>query len=360
MSFLSSLGFGSNVLPGAKDTELPNIYPFPFQQAAFVDIDVECIYARILTDTLERTNGIPKKAEASLFDNCLASEVQEGLVTMLARAMTHKQELFVVFDPAIPVLRKANDVERAQIMKDYKDGRAESSVGVYISFKKYHRSDLVRLYSALEYCSVGSLYKNMNLASAIQLKINGLRSDVGLNDSVEPIEQAKAIATGLKKGQDVLLDKEDVIETAKPDTDATEKSTAFIDRKRSFYLGMPASYLTGISSKGLGDSGIGDAKAVERGLKGYFHAVIKPVIKAVFKADVTFKSEDFDQIMSSLEALKTMDVTSEEYMSKENKTELINKVFGLPDGSVGDAPAPIETAPPIQAPASRAPAPPVA
>lgn len=323
----------------SANNELPEIYSLSIKEKDFVTTDVENIYARILTDVLERTQGIPEENQALLWDNCVASESSDGLVTMLSKAMTEKRDLFLVFDRPTKVVRKADSREEEQIKKDYKD-RGISAVGVYVTFKNYTRTDMVKLYSALEYCTVAALSKSMNLSKAIQLKLTDLRGSVSLVDSNDVKTQAKAIADGLKDGRDVLLDAKDSIETATPDLTATKSSMDFIAEKRSFYLGLPASYITGIGGKTVGDSGQADAKAVERGLKNYFFSVVKPTIESIFGIKVTFKSEDFMQLSTSLEALKTFELTSEELLSMENKTQLVNKLFGLPENSKGDAPEP--------------------
>ncbi len=133
-----------------------------------------------------------------------------------------------------------------------------------------------------------------------------------------------------------MLDAKDLIETAKPDLSSTNSAMEFIAQKQSFYLGMPCSYITGEASKGLGDSGKGDAKAVERGLKNYFFSVVKPVIEAVFSVKATFKSDDFDQMDTALNVLKTFEITDEQYLSQENKQLIVNKMFGLDDDEEGD------------------------
>jgi hypothetical protein len=309
----------------------------------FVTIDVQNIFSRILTDVLERTQGIPEASEQLLWDNCVANESSDGLVTMLSKAMAGKHDLFLVYDKAVKLIRKADPKEESQIRKDYKD-RGESVVGTYITFKNYTRSDMVRLYSALEYCAVAALSKSMNLSKAIQLKLSDLRSSVGLTDSADVKAQALKIAEGLQNGKDVMLDAKDTIETSAPDLTATKSAMEFIAQKRSFYLGLPATYITGESSKGLGDSGVGDAKAVERGLKNYYFSVIKPVSEALFGVKTTFKSEDFDGLSTSLEALKTFELTSDELISQDNKRVIINKLFGLPENEKGDEPK--ELAPP--------------
>lgn len=326
-----------------SNDELPKLFPLDILQSDFVAIDVVNIYSKIITDVIERTDGIPEIYQASLWDNCLQSEHKEGLVTMLANAMTKKTELFLVYDKPTKLLRKATNEETQQIKKDYKD-QGQSPVGTYISFQNYRKTDMVKIYSTLEYCAIASLNKNMNLAKAIQIKMSDMRSSTGLLDKADVERQALAIAKGLADGKDVLTDVKDMIETAAPDLTATEKAMEFINERRSFYLGLPASYVTGEAPAGLGDSGEGDAKAVERGLKSYYFSIVKPVIESVFQITGTsFKTEDFRMISTSLQALQTFELVSDELMTAENKLSIINKLFGFPEDTKGGAPEPPPT-----------------
>lgn len=332
MGLNSWFGFGG-ASSGGSD-ELPDLFPLSVTQENFIAIDVFNIYSKILTDVVERTEGLTEDDEAVLWDNCLASESNDGLITLLSRAMTEKNELFLVYDKGTKVLRKATNDEMTKIKADYKS-KAESSVGTYITFKNYTRTDMVKLYSALEYCTVGALNKSMNLSKAIQFKVSDLRTSVGLIDKEEAKAQGKAIAHGLARGKDILADAKDIIETAKPDLTATQSSMELLNQKRSFYLGLPCSYITGELNSGLGDSGQADAKAIERGLKNYFFAIIKPVCKSIFGKDLTFESDDFQQLDSSLNAMKTFELTSEELMTTDNKRKIVNRLFGFPEDEKG-------------------------
>lgn len=333
------LGLGSS-----SSTELPDIYPLPIASGAFVDIDVQNIYNRILTETLERTEGIPNEKQSLLWDNCSAGESQDGLVTLLSKAMATKGDLFLVYDIAVKVIRKATAAEQQQIKADYAK-TAGSKVGAYITFKNYTRTDMVRFYSALEYCSVGGLYKAMNLSKAVQLKFNEMRSSTGLSDSADIKTQAQNIAQGLSKGKDVMLDAKDIIETSKPDLTATNSAMSFIQMKQSFYLGLPASWFNGLTSKGMSDTGKSDSKSVERGLKPYYFSIIKPVCDVLFQAKTTFTSDDFDMLSTANETLKTFDVTSNDHLSAENKTKIASRIYGLDEDAKGDPPAKVQPAP---------------
>lgn len=340
----------SFLFPSAADEELPNLFPLAISDTDFMRIDVTNIYVKILTDVIERCDGITEDLEQVLWDNCLANESRHGLISRLAKAMYDKAELFLVYDKPTKVLRKATGEEQSQIKADY-EKQAESKIGVYINFKEYHRTDMVKLYSALEYCTVGALNKSMNISKAVQFKINDLRSTVGLIDSAAAKAQGKTIANGLKNGKDILLDSKDVVETAKPDLTSTQTAMEFLNEKRAGYLNMPCSYITGELNSGLGDSGKADAKAIERGLKSYFVSIIKPSYKALFDTDLVFKSEDYDQLDSAINAIKVFELLSEELMTKDNQREIVNKLFGLDPDTKGGAPAEPET-PPVVVPAA--------
>lgn len=310
------------------DSEIAEIFPFTLKQDIFNRADILATYTKILTDTVERTHGITKKVEPLLWDSCVQSEVSEGLVTMLAQAMTDKSDLFLVYSNSVGILRKATHEEQQKIRADYeKDG--ESTEGVYISFKHYRRTDMLTIYSNLEYCVLASLNKTLNISKAVQIKINDLRASVSLNDSEIARSQARSIAQALGNGSDVMIDSEDTIETATPDTSSTEKAISFLDAKRAYILGLPIAYVSGLQTPGIGSTGEADMRATERGLKQYFVSIIQPVLKEIFKIETEFKSQDFRQMTTALEVLKTFDLVSDENMSRDAKREIIARVFDL-------------------------------
>lgn len=345
--------FGFKFFGDPKTTELRECFPMEILQGTFIKTDVATIYTRILVDVLERTQGISADNQALLWDNCLASESAKGLVTFIAEAMAEKASLFLVYDQAVKVIRKATSTEQATIKDDYAKA-GESSVGVYINFSKYDRTDMVKFYSGLEYSTVASLYKQMNVSKAIQFKMNDLRASVGLAAASPATSQAVAMSTALGQGRNLLMDGKDMIEMAKPDLTSTNSAMDFIAQKRSFYLGLPASYWTGIASKGIGDTGQGDARKVSEGLKSYFYSIVKPCVEAIFGNVVTFEDSDYDNIASANETLKTFELTSEVYISAENKRLILNRQFGLPEDSEGDAP--VKPVTPMVVPALPAPA----
>ncbi len=319
--------FGWNTDSGELEG-LPEIFPIAIKRDEFIRADIINIYAKILTDTVERINGLSDEQTELLWDNCLKSAASDGLITMLSKAMSEKKELYLVYDPAVQVIREATQTEKSKIAADYAKN-SESSTGVYISFKNYVRSDMVKLYSGLEFCTVAALNKSMNLSKAVQFKMSKLRGAVALSDSAETKAQANKIAKGLGEGKDVIIDAEDSIETAKVDLTSVEASIDFLNQKRSFYLGMPESYINGEQTGGLGTTGENDTKAIERGLKNYYFSILKPVLEAIFGVKLNYKSQDFRQIGAALEALKTFSLVGEDILDAETQREIINGLLDI-------------------------------
>jgi hypothetical protein len=326
MSLSTFFGFGGSI--SSSNVELPDIFPLNFRKDLFIDTDVMNVYSKILTDCVSRTHGIPEDVFPLLWDNCLQSEATKGLITLVSEAMTAKADLFLVYSRSVNLVRVATQRESEQIRSDYKQS-GSSAVGIYVSFKNYNRTEMIKLYSAMEYCVISSLNKMMNLSKAIQFKMGDMRGSVSLVDSEVALEQGQLIARALSNGKDVLLDSKDEIFTATPDLTSINQSIAFLDSKKCFYYGFPVSYINGVQTGGIGSTGEGDMRAVERGLKQYFVSILKPILDALFQITVSFKSSDFRQMDSALEAIKTFELVGTELISQDDKRMIISKLFDL-------------------------------
>jgi hypothetical protein len=318
--------FGSST--AGTDCAIEELFPLALTKDCFVESDIQSTYLKILTDTVDRTFGIPKDVEPLLWDNCLQSETSMGLISSLAKAMAECADLFLVYEKGNKLLRKATAEEEKRIREDYKN-RAESSVGVFISFKNYRRTKMLEIYSSFEYCVVASLNKQLNLSKSIQLKLNALRGSTALADASVAKTQAQGIASALRNGKDIYMDAEDSVETAKVDMEPTKEAVTFIEAKKAFILSLPISYLNGELQSGLSDTGEGDMRAVERGLKQYFVSIIQPAVKAVFGVDTTFKTQDFRNMASGGELVKTLDLISPDLLSLETRQDMVCRVWEI-------------------------------
>jgi hypothetical protein len=330
MSFFNMFGTRS-LATGSTGNGVPATYSLDVSENKFIESDITATYKKILTDTLERTTGIPSDKQPLLWDNCLQSESTKGLVSLLVDAMYNMSDLYIVYNKTVNVLRKANNTEQTQIQADYKKS-GSSTIGVYISFKNYSITDMLKIYSSLEYCVIESLYKSVNISRAVQYKMDSLRSSVSLADSTIAIDQAADIARALREGKDVITDAKDSITTTTPDVGPTEKAISFLDAKRAFILSLPLSYISGALTAGIGSTGEADVRAKESGLKQYFLTIIHPVVTSVFSlppASVQFKSQDTRQLTVGMELLKTFELATSEILSKETQQAIVARMFDI-------------------------------
>lgn len=319
-----------------QSDEIPDIFPMSVTKNEFVEADLKHMFSKILTDVAERTHGLSDDQMFLLWDNCVKSSKSYGLISMLANAMTNKRDLFLVYDKAIQVVREADDKEKAVIEADYKKS-ASSTTGIFVSFSNYRKSDLIRIFSALEYCAIASLNKSMNVAAALQIQISDLRSSVSLSDSSVSKAQAREMAVFLGKGKNIVMDAKDKVVTGSPDMEPLNASVEFMNQKRAWYLGLPASYISGIRTKSMSDTGEGDQKAVERGLKNYFFSIMKPVLESLFGGKVTYKSQDFRQIDQALEAMKTFTIVDPAVFPVARQQLLLNQLLDFDTDGGSDA-----------------------
>ena len=324
------MGMFSFLMGGSSSSgcEIDPIFPFNINSKTFIENDVLSTYTKILTDTAERTQGLNSEQEKVLWDNFTAASGTEGLITLIAKAMAEKNEICLVYSESLKVLRPADDKEKEQIIADYKK-QNESKIGIWISFKCYKRTDMLKVYSELEYCILASLHKTVNISKAVQIKVNELRQSTGLADASVAINQAKEIASALRSGKDCLLDSQDTIENAAPDISPTEKAIEFFDAKRAFVLDLPLSYISGMQTPGIGSTGEADMRAVERGLKHYFVSVLQPIVEELFRTKVVFKSQDFKQLSTGIELLKAFSLVGDENLSRKSKQDIIARVFDI-------------------------------
>lgn len=307
---------------------LPDSWSLSVTKKDFVKRDLENLYNKILTDVIDRTQGITE-VESYFFDNCMGGESNKGLVSLLADAMSSESDLYFVIDRSLEIIRKATNDEQQQIKKDY-ESKSESSIGFFVSFKDYTKTKMAKIYSELSFNSLASINKQSNLSSAIQFKIAQLRASVSNGDMAAIEQQAVDMAKALSDGKDIALDSQDIIEIPSVDVSATKEAFLFSSEKIALHLGMPLSYIVGArQGQSLNDSGEGDTKSVERGLRNYYRSIIKPILKKVFETDSVYKSQDFRQIQAGLSALQTFSITEEDLLNNSEKRIILESLFDL-------------------------------
>ena len=276
---------------GQGDTEtiyLQKAFWLSVNEKEFVETELVGLYQKILMDCLVRSKGLIDSN--SYFDNCLSSESNKGIITLLAEAMYKQGDLYLVEQSGI--VRLADKDEQDKIKEDYaKSGK--SSLGIACSFKHFRKTNILKIYYIMLYNVFDTTNSQMNISKALKVKIKGLRDLIGLSSKDSTLPQGKELVDALKQGKGILLDKEDDIEATLASLDSVNTGIELVSQRIASTVGMPISYINGELSAGLSSSGEGDSDMVERGLKPYFSSIWKPVVDSLFASDVVFASDSW-------------------------------------------------------------------
>lgn len=337
---------------GEYNISFDNPYPFGerIAESVFVDYCLENIYRKILTDCYGKTKGIEVEHKKFYWDTAVKSygksNADKGLITMLAKAMATKQDLYLVYKS--DVLRNADNQESEFIREAFNNesrlngqspwqspgqspgGQSpwqspEQCPGYWFSFREYTLSDILKVLYTFQYIILGSTYTNMNVAKAVQLKINDLRKLVSDNDKANPLKQGTDLVAALKEGKSVMLDAADKIEHAVVEMEPTDVAVKFINGMIAFYLNAPLSYVNGQLAQGISTTGESDGIAVERCLESFFNSVFKPVSDEIFKSDITFVSDDWRKLGAVANIIPVIESTT--LIDDEKKRKLVEELF---------------------------------
>lgn len=296
-----------------SETILESPFSLKFTREGFCKVKTATIYKRILEGCYSRTEGQKDDDKiASLFDSFEKSGSCSGLISLLAEAMTKKDEAAIVYDSGVARLAKID--EATQIKADYKK-TASSSSGVLVDFKNYYLTDLILGYMSIIYDIMDSMNTQVGLAKSLQVKINSLRGTVSAVGKDDPITQAKEMNESLKAGRSVLMDKNDQIETLTLNSDSVKNAIALVNAFLASDIGMSLSFINGELTSGMSATGEADANKDEYGFLNFFNSIFKPTCDKLYGWNLQFISDDwryFDAMIGSLLIVENSSLLSEE------------------------------------------------
>ena len=152
--FSVSLGFGFDFKGNLKFAEV-----FTFE-----------IFRKILTDCFDHSADFPKDKISALWDSVVTTEAREGLISILARAMTNRSKIYVVFDHGY--VRKATENERQLIDQD-----PSGKNGVCLDFGDFHRAQIVLVLAGLVEVLLLSANASLNVSKSVLIKVAALREN---------------------------------------------------------------------------------------------------------------------------------------------------------------------------------------
>lgn len=300
------------------------IAPFCVEMKAadFVDFKVITLYAKILRRCYAKSSGLSDEQAANLWDSVDLGDAQHGIINKVSLAMAKKKELILFKDGGI--VREAEQAEADQIKKDYEE-RGRSDKGVYLNFKKYAMTDVLRLYMAFIFEIIRGAWVNVNLTKALQLKIADARKTIAASDAADPMQVASNVVNALKDGKSVFLDAGDEVKTTDLQTQAIKDALSLVYGLLSGELGVSTAFICGELTSGMAVTGEADVNANEDGIKDFFNSVFKPIMDKLFGVSLKFKSDNWRRIKEFAQIIPFVETA--EYISEEKKRELLERLF---------------------------------
>lgn len=300
------------------------IAPFCVEMKAadFVDFKVITLYAKILRRCYAKSSGLSDEQAANLWDSVDLGDAQHGIINKVSFAMAKKKELILFKDGGI--VREAEQAEADQIKKDYEE-RGRSDKGVYLNFKKYAMTDVLRLYMAFIFEIIRGAWVNVNLTKALQLKIADARKTIAASDAADPMQVASNVVNALKDGKSVFLDAGDEVKTTDLQTQAIKDALSLVYGLLAGELGVSTAFICGELTSGMAVTGEADVNANEDGIKDFFNSVFKPIMDKLFGVSLKFKSDNWRRIKEFAQIIPFVETA--EYISEEKKRELLERLF---------------------------------
>ena len=204
--------------------------------------------------------------------------------------MAKKEQVAIVYKNGIS--RLATYQEKEQIKNDLENNNS-SEVGILLDFRNYELTNLVNSYYSMIYDILDSMNTQVGLARALQIKISSLRGTVSVAGKDEPIKQAVEINEALIKGQSVLLDKNDAVETLTINSDSVKNAIMLVNSQLASDLGVSLSFVNGELTTGMSATGEADSNADEYGFQDFFDSIFKPACDKLFGWNLRFVSDDW-------------------------------------------------------------------
>lgn len=306
----------------AQDTELEVMYPLSYEVIKFKLWYIRQLYNRILTDCRNKSNGIKEENESIFYDSFMSTEMPQGLIGLLSKAMAEKQKIYLVYKSG--VLSEANQEEQNAIDDKIKNKQKLKNEAV-CDFKEFEMTKLLDVAAELMFTALQAANTGMKLSQAVLLRVKDLRSTVAQANSIEPVEQGKVLVRAVKAGKAGMQDAADDLVMPKFDIDPTNKSVSFINGFAASVIGMPLSYVNGALTTGISTTGEADEIAVDRGLKYFYRSIFKPVYEALTSDTITFRPDNWRKLAAVSNLIPVIEST--DLIDESKKKELVGELF---------------------------------
>lgn len=321
----------------AEKTELRAPYKLTLAEKVFVDFKTENLFARILKRCYHKTLNLDDKdgnIASSVFFNTENNGKKNGTIPLIARAISRRTKIYLVYDSTVGLTREANTEEQKEIIKKYDSQNNKVSkldrgkYGIALDFTDYELTLLVRCYMSLIYSVMSSANTQVKLSESIQIKIDKLRENISNLTSEDATKQANEVNDALKAGNSVLLSSLDqVIQTA-INSDSIDKALDLFNTQLASDLGLSFSFVSGKLTSGMSATGDADINYEDQGIKDFWVSIWKPVcVKLYDRPKVKYKSDRWRAMEAKIKMLPFIETSS--LISEKTKQEYADEIFDI-------------------------------
>ena len=306
----------------AQDTEISILFPLSVPINKFIEWYIKHIYTRILYDCRRKSLGLEDKHNNVFFDSFVSTEMPNGLVSLVAKAMYDKSKLHLVYKA--DVVSVATPEEQKEIDDKIKDKRKLKNE-IVIDFKNLDITDLLKLYAGMLYNALKTANVGMNITQNVILKFENYRGLISKATSDDAQAQAQIVARSIKAGKGAALDSKDIVEIPTFDIAPMEQTVIFVNGQSANAVGMPLSYINGALTTGISTTGEADELAVDRGLSYFFYSIFKPIVDNLLGVNIKFKSDNWHKLAAVSNLIPIIEGSS--IIAEDKKTLLIEELF---------------------------------
>lgn len=210
-----------------------------------------------------------------------------------------------------------------------------------LDFREFRESAVVGLLFETLSFTLQGVSNGVTLGQAAILKIHELSQMLDSGQNLEPIKsQLTQLNESIRSGRPGVIDAKSALEFPKYEVEPATRASDLIFSMIITLTGVPASYIYGFVSGGLGDQAEGDERRLNSAIRRYFDNVVSGCLWSVFNKPFHYKTIIADlQYMTEL--FTWVETTS--ILTEEGKKRIImdNTALGEEDIDVTQKPEPV-------------------
>lgn len=330
------MGFFNFGRESGKATELVAPYSFGVAERLFITVKTQNLYERILKRCFHKTSGYKTdnvdNISYSVFFNSEEGSQENGSIPLVAKAMTEKARIYLVYDSKTGLVKRANSDQQKILDDKYNTVNNTVSAlgagifGMKLDFSKYIMTDLVKCYMGMIYSIMKSANTQIKLSESLQIKIDKLRENISTNSKDDANSQALEIVDALKDGRSILISAGDSVVQTIINSESIDSALDMVNSLLASDIGLSLSFVSGKLTSGMSATGDADINYEDTGIKDYWVSIWKPICTKLYDSpDVKYKSDRWRSLESSMRSLTLIENSG--IIPEETKQKLVAEIL---------------------------------